>query len=184
MSNDIDDDKLLSSSESAKSEDGGEGGNNRYQNLIDEYKEASHYHRLHITLLFGQLTVYLGVSGALINFVTKDSGPEGLMLTLIGVFGCIISFVFLIQHERVYASSYSARSRAEYIQHLLDLELYKPNISQFDIQKLLPLGENTSNRINSIVNKTEAASANRLLYISGFIYWIFACLYGFISALV
>jgi hypothetical protein len=98
---------------------------NTHKALVEEFKEAGLYHRLHVTLMFGQITVFLGASGGLLHRLTTSPKLDPLLTAVLALFGALISYLFLVLHERVYTYSMRARDRASSIQPLLGLDLYR-----------------------------------------------------------
>ena len=123
--------------------------------LIEEFKEAGHLHRLHVGLMFGQITVFLGASGALLHRVASlPPLTNGAVLLFSGV-GIFLSLLFLVLHERVYAYSHGARRRAEEIQTMLNLSLYRAQESKL-----------------KFVDRVRASTMTRALYILAIAAWL------------
>lgn len=123
--------------------------------LLEEYKEAGHLHRLHVGLMFGQITVFLGASGALLHRMVGLPLLDNDAIRFFAVVGGFLAILFLVLHERVYAYSKGARNRAEEIQVLLGMELYKSRETDFR-----PL------------RKARAAPITRFLYGASLVLWI------------
>ena len=131
------------------------GDEDRRRVLLEEFKEAGHLHRLHVGLMFGQITVFLGASGALMHRVVGHPPLEEFSLRLFAVIGGFLAILFLVLHERVYAYSHGARKRAEELQQLLELSLYKHHETQF-----FP------------VRRLKAAGMTRALYTASLACWL------------
>ena len=129
--------------------------NERAKLLIEEFKEAGHLHRLHLGLMFGQITVFLGASGALLHRVVGLPVLDQGAARLLAVTGLFLAVLFLVLHERVYAYSAGARARAEEIQRDLELDLYKPRNTEF-----------------KPVQGIRAATITRTLYLASATLWI------------
>lgn len=69
--------------------------------LIQEFREAGQLHRLHLGLMFGQITVFLGASGPLVHRVMGQPPLESWALRLFALFGCFLAVLFAVLHERV-----------------------------------------------------------------------------------
>lgn len=119
---------------------------------IEEYKEAGALHRLHITLMFGQMTVYLAASAGLIQVLTKEVPPLIPVQIVLSLIGIALSIIFWIVTERAAKFLHSARNRAMEIEKQLELSLYSSGPS----------------RENSVLTAT---NATRLLYLSGILGW-------------
>jgi hypothetical protein len=120
--------------------------------LLEEFREAGHMNRLHVSLMFAQITVFLGSTGALLFAVTSDLTDLATRIT--AGFGLVVCLVFLVHHERVYAYSESARSTAAAAQSELGLTLYRYSPSRLTWLKMT------------------ANSASRLLYFSAAFIWL------------
>jgi hypothetical protein len=94
-----------------------------YEALLGEYKEALADVRLHSGLMFGELTVYLAASGALLQIRFKDSLPWSAKIS-IAVAGIILSFPFYVLHERFGDFVHVARNRARELEKRLCFSLY------------------------------------------------------------
>lgn len=127
----------------------------RQQVLLEEFKEAGHLHRLHVGLMFGQITVFLGASGALLHRLAAQPPLEPIAVRLFAALGCFLALLFLVLHERVYAYSYRARNRALEIQNLLSVSLYQYPESQF-----------------ALVRGLKASSLTRTLYVLSLLCWL------------
>lgn len=123
--------------------------------LLEEFKEAGHLHRLHVGLMFGQITVFLGASGAIAHRIASNPPLEPVALRLFALFGCFLALLFIVLHERVYAYSYGARQRAQEIQGKLGLSLYHDQQTHF-----------------RILRGCRARWVTRSLYIIIFLFWV------------
>lgn len=99
-----------------------------YTNLIDEYKEAGALHRLHITLLFGQITVYLAANAGMFK-VAIENQSNGVKL-LVSFMGIIMTLVFWIITTRAAKFMEKARDRAKDIEKEIGFELYTKGPSE------------------------------------------------------
>jgi hypothetical protein len=126
----------------------------RQKALLEEYKEAGQFHRLHITLLFGEITVYLAASGALLHFLSSKPAPS--LATLAGLLGTFISIAFFVISERANDYSQSARRRAIEVENELGLSLFHHN----------------SLRRAALGGWATATNAGRAVYIAGFVLWL------------
>jgi hypothetical protein len=109
---------------------------------LEEFREAGQAHRLHVTLMFGQITVFLAASAGLLHTLLGDVSQASARLLGAAV-GILISFVFLVHHERVYAYSFAARQPATRLQEDLGLTLYQDPPRP----TLLPVRATTASRI-------------------------------------
>ena len=125
--------------------------------MLEELREAGQNHRLHVTLMFGQITVFLAASGGLLSALlgTVNSTTS----RMIGAVGMLVTFVFLVHHERVYAYSLSARDRAIRLQDALGLNLYR-------------------DPPRPVVLPIRATTASRMLYLTASIFWAFVLARG------
>mgnify|MGYP001469500746 CR=1 FL=1 len=103
----------------------------RRQILMEEFKEAGQLHRLHIGLLFGHLVIFLGIIGALLSKYIELSTCSFFYKIFCAFAGAFLTLLFIILHERVFEYSIMARNRAEKIQEMLDLDLYKTPKNRF-----------------------------------------------------
>ena len=124
---------------------------------LEEFREAGQVHRLHVTLMFGQVTVFLAASAGLLHTLLGDVTQTSARL--IGGVGILVSFVFLVHHERVYAYSLAARQRATHLQKDLGLILYQDPPRP----TLLPV---------------RATTASRVLYVAAGLFWIYVLVRG------
>lgn len=131
------------------------------QFLLEEFKEAGHLHRLHLSLMFGHITVFLGASGGLIYRLTNQPPIDPLLLRLLALFGVFLAFLFLILHERVYAYSHGARRRAEEVQKILGLELYSDCPTHI-----------------KWLRSFRAAAVTRTLYVGAALFWLYLVVVG------
>lgn len=93
--------------------------------FLEEYKEAATLHRLHITLMFGQTSVFLAASWGLLNVVAETNpAPDINILRLIPLIGLIVTAVFFVISERAFIYSFTARERAKEIELFLGFSLY------------------------------------------------------------
>ncbi|MCX7109964.1 MAG: hypothetical protein NTX45_07525 [Proteobacteria bacterium] len=129
--------------------------------LLEEFKEAGHLHRLHVSLMFGQITVFLGATGGLVHRITNAPPLDPVMIRVLAIFGCLLAFLFLVLHERVYAYSHGSRSRAEEIQRILGFSVYKHYQTHL-------------NWLQSF----SASTLTRLFYIPSFIFWVYVMAFG------
>jgi hypothetical protein len=92
------------------------------EKLLAEYKEAVADIRLHSGLMFGELTVYLGASGILLQIAFKQDIPD--IHIPIGAVGVVLSIAFYVLHERFGDFVHAARRRAKEIESKLGFALY------------------------------------------------------------
>lgn len=91
---------------------------------IEEFKEASAFHRLQNSILLGQTTIYLAATGALASLFIRDPGPNEKQTFMLKIAGILLSFIFFVITDRAYQFSYAARERAKIIGKKLGFELY------------------------------------------------------------
>ena len=73
-------------------------------NPKDEYVDVSHNLRQFMTMRFAQLTVYLGLTGVLLNLVFTGNAkvsPYGSLVLQVG--GLVITLIFWVHQERTMA---------------------------------------------------------------------------------
>jgi hypothetical protein len=90
---------------------------------LAEYKEALADVRLHSTLMFGELTVYLGASAGLVQVTSRDDATQPTRLGL-SVAGIVLSVAFYVLHERFGDFVHVARKRARDLEQSLGFQLY------------------------------------------------------------
>ena len=129
----------------------------RREALIEELREAGQIHRLHITLLFGQLTVFLAATGGVVSALLSEANST--TARVMGAFGLLLAFVFLVQHERVHQYSRFARDRAISAQNELGVTVY----AVLPSSRWLRIG---------------AGYASRLLYLSAAAFWVYVIIRG------
>jgi hypothetical protein len=98
-------------------------GNGDRKLLLREHKEAALLHRFEAALIFAQLTVYLGATGALLK-ETLANGLTHASLAAIG-FALIvlaIAFFFIIRRARTHMRQ--ATDRAKVVEWRLGFRLY------------------------------------------------------------
>ena len=120
---------------------------------IKEFTEAAALHRFEASLLFGQLTVYLAVFGALLNAVIKNPPLDGRERVAISLIGLAISLSFTVINERSVKHLRAAIRRAEYLGKELEMPLYAYR----------PVGGRIFTGLNAV----------RSLYAIGIITWIY-----------
>ena len=128
-----------------------------YDSKLAEYKEATAEERLNAGLLFGELTVYLAVTGGLIQVVA--SKPQ--LLYWMCIPGIVISVAFWVIAERCGDFAVAARNRAKNLEEYLGFFLYR------SVPKPKIRG---CTRING----------TRWIFAFGFISWSFILMWGFI----
>lgn len=121
-------------------------------NFTDEYREAGALHRLHITLLFGQMTVYLAATAGLFKVALENQDQANGVQILVSFIGIILSSVFWIIMERAAEFLHYSRRRAVEIEKKLQFELYQRGPS-------------------GVKKYFTAINATRGLYIAGLILW-------------
>jgi hypothetical protein len=90
---------------------------------LAEYKEALAEVRLHSTLMFGELTVYLGASAGLLQVASRVDATPSMRLGL-SVAGIVLSVAFYVLHERFGDFVHVARRRARDLEQSLGFKLY------------------------------------------------------------
>jgi len=90
---------------------------------VAEYKEALAEVRLHSTLMFGELTVYLGASAGLLQIVSRSDVTPPIRLG-VTTFGIVLSLAFYVLHERFGDFVHVARRRARDLEQSLGFKLY------------------------------------------------------------
>jgi len=124
--------------------------------LVEEYKEAGEIHRLQIGLLFGQITVYLGISGGLFAvYFDQQRAQSPILDTWIPVAGLLLTLFLFIISERAGDYSHAARKRAVDIQNQLGFKLYMEN-----------------SRPAAFGGLATAINATRGIYALGFVAWL------------
>jgi hypothetical protein len=124
--------------------------------LVEEYKEAGQLHRLQIGLLFGQITVYLGISGGLFAvYFDQHRAQRPILDTGIPVAGLLLTLFLFIISERAGDYSHAARRRAVEIQNQLGFNLYMEN-----------------SRPAAFGGLATAINATRGIYALGFVAWL------------
>ncbi len=92
---------------------------------LEEYKEAGHYHRQHLVLMFGDLAIFLAANAGLIHLLNADPEPSPAWRIILPVAGLVLSFVFGRRHRVLYDRSSLARKRAIDLQDGLKMKLYQ-----------------------------------------------------------
>jgi len=123
-------------------------------NAQKEYLDASTNVRHHGTLRFAQLTLFVAITGGLLNgfFAQNTPGRHGkLVLELLGLVAALAFFIIEVRTARYWLHY---RSRAEYLEARLGYEQYST----------LPKGK----------WKLTAQNATRALYLVTILFWIAA----------
>lgn len=91
-----------------------------------EYIDVSNNLRHWNTLRFAELTVYMAITGAMLNVVFGKSTPPplGVGLLMKGS-GILVSLLFLILHERTMSWWYRFVERAAELEETLEFEQYR-----------------------------------------------------------
>jgi hypothetical protein len=93
-------------------------------NLTDEYKELNANMRLHVTLRFSLITIFLAMNGGLLSILSNAKQPMQLVLypALLGLVGSII---FFILEERIADYYWHYRHRVEEIERQLGFQAHQ-----------------------------------------------------------
>ena len=90
------------------------------QELIEKYKVANAQHRHQSALMFGQLAVFLAISGGLLN-AYEDSELK----PYIAIVGMVSAFLFYIIYQRLADFSHSFVKHAKKIELELDFSMHR-----------------------------------------------------------
>jgi hypothetical protein len=92
--------------------------------LLEQSSECGQSHRLHVTLMFGQMTVFLAAIAGTLSQVLGNANLSPLGTRIAAAIGCFVSLVFLVHHERMYRHSFQARSQAAEAHRQLGIAVY------------------------------------------------------------
>jgi hypothetical protein len=130
--------------------------------LLEQLREAGQSHRLHVTLMFGQMTVFLAAAGGILSQSVNQELPTASARVLSGL-GVLVCAVFLVHHERMYDHSFRARASAMDAQAKLGIVVYHHSSSDGSrVPRFLP----------------RAALMSRVLYVSTLLVFAAICILG------
>lgn len=92
--------------------------------LIDEYKGACSNMRTYINMRFAQLTIFLAITGLLINEYVKDVSTASPLKTAFQIGGLIVGLIFWLMEERSSDFFHHYRKRAIELEVPLGFEQY------------------------------------------------------------
>lgn len=94
------------------------------EHKLAEYKEATQLHRHESILMFGELTVYLGVMAATFKPMIDPTPPPTFAQLAIGFAGLVLTLVFWVIHRRTGKHQTDAVKRAKELERELGFNLY------------------------------------------------------------
>ena len=93
--------------------------------MIDEYKEASSNMRTYTNMRFAQLTLFIAITGILINVLfVQDSGTTCPFQFAMKIGGLIVGVVFLLMEERASDFFHHYKKRAIELEGQLGFQQY------------------------------------------------------------
>lgn len=113
--------------------------------VLEEYREAGLMHRLHITLIFGQTTIFLAAFGLVAQLLFGAADLPSIRIRLLAGVGALVTFVLLVQHQRQYRYSEQSRARAIDIQNRLDKDGLGP-YGESPLDRWLPVSAGNAAR--------------------------------------
>jgi hypothetical protein len=124
-------------------------------NKLEEFKSAEALHRFEVSLMLGQMAVYLVVMGALFNGVINISENNSDFHVIGGaLFGIFISLAFMIITHRGGLNQKRAVKRARELAEDLGFQLYSPEYRAPD-KKVLT-----------------AKNTTRMVCVAGCVFWL------------
>lgn len=91
---------------------------------LEEFKEASSFHRLQNAILLGQITVFLAANTGLLVFLSGLPASVEFLTVGLKLCGILLSFLLLAIADRAYQYSHMARSFAGKIGEELGFKIY------------------------------------------------------------